>query len=217
MIAATPLDPTPDEARDWLVRELAEPAYREAEPSWFDRAASAVWEWFQGLLEAGVGGTPSVLAAVVVLLVLAAIVAAYLFFGPPRLNRRSAATGALFGDDDARDAAAMRTAAQKAAAASDWPLAIEEMFRCIARGLAERAVLQTTPGTTATAFAVDAARYFTDEADELAASARSFDEVRYLSRPGSVEAWQRVAALEKRVRSAQPNFSGSAVTTDVTA
>lgn len=210
MIRAVPVDPTADEAREWLVRELAKPPYRAAEPSWFDRLAGAVWDWLSDLLGSGIGGSPALIWGFVLLVLVAAIVAAYFAFGPPRRNRRSTITGALFGDDDGRDAAAMRESAERAASDEDWPLAIEEMFRAIARGLAERAVLTTSPGTTATGFALRAREFFPDLGDRLEASARLFDDVRYLGRAGSREAFAEVSALERELRSHRPVFEATA-------
>ena len=206
LAVAAPISPDSDEARELLRRELAGPEYLEAQPNWFDRAAAAVWEWFSGLFEAGVGGPPAVVWVVIAILAVAAIAAAYLIFGPPRLNRRSTAAGSIF-DDDGRDSATIRRAADAAADAADWTLAIEESFRALARGLAERAVLESLPGTTARAFAARATEFFPGLVAELGASALAFDEVRYLDRPGSEAAYREVAALEARVRATKPLFA----------
>ncbi|MEY2847945.1 MAG: hypothetical protein RI885_610 [Actinomycetota bacterium] len=210
MIAAIPLDPEADEARDWLVRELAKPEYRAAEPNWLDLIAAELQRWLQDLLGSGTGAAPPVVIAVVVALVLGAVVVAYLVFGPPRANRRRRSGSAVFGDDDERDAATLRRAAGEAAAAGDWPLAVEEMFRAIARGLTERAVLVTLPGTTAAGFARDAGRSFPAVAADLLAAASAFDAVRYLGGTGSREDWTRVERLERAIRDSTPDLDGGA-------
>ncbi|HEV7811541.1 MAG TPA: DUF4129 domain-containing protein [Leifsonia sp.] len=204
MIRAVPVDPEIDEAREWLLRELARPPYRAAEPSWFDRLASLFWDWLTNLLGSGIGASQSLIWGFVLLVLVAGLVAAYLVYGPPRRNRRSRVPGALFGNDDDRDAATIRSAAEGAAAAEEWPLAIEEMFRAIARGLAERAVLSTTPGTTASGFALRARDYFPALDRELRSSAAVFDDVRYLDRPGSAAQFAQVAGLERELRSRTP-------------
>src|SRR5690606_32969609 len=101
---------------------------------------------------------------IIVIVIAALLLVAFLIFGLPRLNRRSSVTGSLFGEDDARTAADMRAAAEKAASRGDYALATAEMFRSIARGLAERTVLSTSPGTTAHDFGVRAGRAFPDHA-----------------------------------------------------
>ena len=204
-----PVAPDADEAREWLLRELAEPEYRAAEPNWFDRLSAAVWEWLTGLLDGGTGGPPAIVWVVVILIAIAAIIAAYVIFGPPRANRRSAVTGALFGEDDERGAAEMRRAAEQAAAGADWALATEEMFRAIARGLAERAVLTASPGTTARGFSARAAGYFPDLDAALNDAAAAFDDVRYLDRPGAEASYRLVAELEAGIRSRTPDFAGA--------
>lgn len=206
MILEVPVDPGAEEARELLLRELVKPAYQAAQPSWFDQLAAGFWEWLGSLFGSGIGGSPTLVLVVIVVVILALLVVAYFVFGPPRLNRRSSAVGALFGDDDSRDAATIRRSAEAAAAASDWPLAIEEMFRAIARGMSERAILATSPGTTATGFATRATEYFPGQGTELTASARSFDEVRYLNRPGSAAGYAVVAELERVARSTTPRF-----------
>lgn len=198
-----PIAPDADEGRDLLRRELANPVYEEARPNWFDRAAAAAWDWFGGLFDAGVGGPPAIVWGVIVILGIAALSAAYVIFGPPRRNRRSAAPGAIF-EDDERDSAAIRRAAGVAAAAGDWPLAIEESFRALARSLFERAVLEALPGTTARSFARRATEFFPALGEELSASAAVFDDVRYLDRPGTEAAYREVAALEERISRTPP-------------
>lgn len=202
--ASVPVDPDAQQARDWLVDELAKPDYRAAQPTWFDRLSSAVSDWLQSLTVGAAGGPPGIGVLIVVLVVVAAVVIAFLVFGLPRLNRRSAVTGSLFGDDDARDAATIRRSAESAAAAGDYTVAVAEMFRATARGLAERTVLTTSPGTTAHDFAVRAATAFPDHRAPLGDAATAFDGVRYLGRVGTRDQYEAMAALEVSLRAARP-------------
>lgn len=199
-----PVDPDADEARELLIQELSKPPYQAARPTLFDEIAQAFWEWLNNLQIGGVEGPPAFGLGVVLVLIAAAIVVGILIFGLPRLNRRSSVAGSLFGDDDSRNSEAMRRDARAAAAAGDWSTAVVEMFRAVARGLAERTVLTTTPGTTAAGFATRAGAAFPTLQAEFAASARSFDEVRYLGRDGTREQFEQVAALEERARALKP-------------
>jgi hypothetical protein len=204
LAAHVPIDPDSQEARQWLVDELSKPEYRAAQPTWFDLLASAISDWLSSLTTSAGGGPPGIGTLVVVLIVAILLVVAFLVFGLPRLNRRSTVGGVLFGDDDTRDAAAMRAAARLAAADGEYSRAIAEMFRAIARGLAERTVVSTMPGTTAHDFALRAAGAFPASAAPLAEAASAFDDVRYLGRDGSREQYERVAALEAELRTARP-------------
>ncbi len=199
-----PVDPDAAEAQRWIIQELSKPEYRAAQPTWFDRASKAFWDWLRSLKIDGSGALQGPILIVALIVVVAAVVAAFVIFGAPRLNRRSAVSGVLFGHDDARDAAAMRCSAESAAAAAEWVLAIEEIFRSIARGLAERTLLTVTPGTTAREFAARAGAVLPGFSSRLAAAASAFDDVRYLGRDGTETAYRAIADLERDVRAARP-------------
>ncbi len=206
-----PVDPDAPEAREWLLDELSKQPYQAAQPTFIDRLAQQVLQWLGDLIDWLTGnGTagpqtdvPVWLFAILIPLAIILLVA-FLLYGLPRLNRRSSVTGALFGDDDARDAASMRRAAERAAAAGDYTTAIAELFRSIARGLAERTLVATFPGTTAREFSRRAAVVFPAEAERVTAAARDFDGVRYLDREGTAEQWAAMVALEQKLRSARP-------------
>jgi len=199
-----PVEPEPPQAREWITNELAKAPYQAAQPTLFDRVAKAITDWFSSL-QLGTGtGPPGLGLGVVVVLVVVAIVVAFLIFGVPRLNRRSAVAGVLFGEDDARNADRMRADAAAAASRGEYDLAIEELFRAIARGLAQRTIVTTTPGTTAHGFARRAAAAFPSSAEALVASAAAFDDVRYLSRPGTRQAYESIAMLDAELRNSRP-------------
>lgn len=199
-----PVDPDAPTAQQWLVDELSKPAYQAAKPTLFDRIAKAISDWLDSLQLGSVQGPPALGIGVVIAIVLAGIVVAFLIFGVPRLNRRSAVTGSLFGEDDVRDAARMRQAAEAAARAGDYTLAIAELFRSIARGLAERTIVTTSPGTTARDFAGRAGIPFPAFAERLLSSAAVFDGVRYLDRTGTRDQYDEIAVLERDLRATKP-------------
>ncbi|MBC7761214.1 MAG: DUF4129 domain-containing protein [Candidatus Saccharibacteria bacterium] len=207
-----PVNPDSAEARRWIIQELSKPEYRAAQPTWFDRASKAFWDWLQSLKIDGGPGAQGPILIVALIVVIAALVAAFFIFGAPRLNRRSAGGSSLFGDDDVRDAAAMRRSAKEAADRSDWVLAIEEIFRSIARGLAERTLVTVSPGTTARDFAVRAGMVLPSFSERLSAAASAFDDVRYLSREGTEAAYRSAKALESDLRAARPVLSPMAPT-----
>lgn len=200
-----PVDPDAPEGQEWLIEELAKPEYQAAQPTLFDRISRAIFEWLAELFQGGgqLEGAPTLALTIVLVLVLGAIVLAILVFGVPRRGRKSAVTGAIFGEDDDRSAARMRQDAERAAADGDYSTAIAELFRAIARGLAEREVLTTFPGTTATDFARRSGRVFPVQAERLVTAAQDFDGVRYLDRDGTAEQYATMAALERDLRNAR--------------
>jgi hypothetical protein len=206
-----PVDPNAPDATEWLISELSKPVYRAAQPTAFDRVAKAIGDWLASLQFGNVQGPPALALAVMLLLVVLGIVVAFFVFGLPRVNRRTAIAGTLFGEDDDRTADRIRLDAEAAAQRGDYSTAIAEMFRAIARGLAERTILTTTPGTTARDFGARAGILFEGCAVRLAEAASDFDLVRYLERDGTPEQFARVAALETELRSSRPSLELASV------
>jgi hypothetical protein len=204
-----PVDPEPPEATEWLIEELSNPVYQAAQPTLFDRIAKSIADWFASLQFGQAQGPPAVGLAVIVGLIVVGIIVAFLIFGVPRLNRRSSVVGALFGDDDARTSTRMRLDAEAAAARGDFTAAVAEMFRAIARGLAERTIVSTTPGTTARGFAATASAAFPGSAARLIAAAVAFDDVRYLGRTANADGFANMAALEADLRVEKPLLEAS--------
>ncbi|MDY0911399.1 DUF4129 domain-containing protein [Rathayibacter festucae] len=201
-LAAAPLDPDAEEARRLLLEELADPRYRAAEPSWFDRLVQAVRDWFTSLTlpSDGVGVPLAAVIGVAVLVVL--VVLALVIAGRPRLRRRSGVAGAVLAEDDGRSAAELRALAEAAAARGDWDEALVERFRALVRALDERTILTVSPGTTAHGFSHRAAAVFPASSDALRRSADDFDRVRYLGLPCGPAEYERVAALDRALAAA---------------
>jgi hypothetical protein len=194
-----PVDPSSPEAQEWLRDELARPEYQTAKPTWFDLASKAVQDWLDSLFQGPSGSAPSLLLVVIVLVVAGLIVAAFVLYGRPRANRRSALERRSVFGSELRSAAELRAAAEEAARHADWTTAIEERFRAVAASLHERTLVSVSPGTTAAEFSHRAAAAVPAEAEALLASARAFDEVRYLGRPGTESAYRQVVALDQRL------------------
>ena len=199
-----PVDPDGDQARQWIIDELSKPEYQAAKPTWWDLLIKSFWDWISSLDLTGGGALQTPLMTALIVVVVAAIVAAFIIFGRPRRNRRSAIIGSLFGQDENRDAAALRRAASAAAAERNWTLAIEELFRALARMLAERVIVTTDPGTTAHGFAARASALFPESAGQLDKGADAFDAVRYLGLDGTEPDYDALVALERTLRTAQP-------------
>lgn len=200
----TPVDPDREQAQQWLIEELSKAEYQAAKPTWWDLLSKAFWDWLNSLSVDGDNPIQFPIAAFVVIVIAAIIVAAFFIFGMPRINRRSAVIGSLFGEDEVRDAATLRRAASAAAASQNWAVAIEELFRSLARVLAERVIVSTDPGTTAHGFAARAGAVFPDHLQRLTASATAFDGVRYLDQLGTEADYTALAELERELRNARP-------------
>ncbi|WP_157155380.1 DUF4129 domain-containing protein [Diaminobutyricimonas sp. LJ205] len=199
-----PVDPDAEQARDWILRELTDPAYQAARPNWFDLLVQSIWDWINSLQFGGADAPPFVGFLVIGALIAVVLLVAFLIFGLPRFGRRSQVAGSLFGVDDSRSAEVIRRAAEGAASRGDFTLATAEMFRAIARGLAERTLVTTSPGTTARDFARRAGHVFPERQTALDDAARAFDGVRYLQQAGTTEQYRQVAELEAQLRATKP-------------
>jgi hypothetical protein len=204
-----PLTPTVAAAREQLQNELSKPQYQAARPTLFDILWKDITDWFNSLtapVVAGQGISQTLILTLIAVIVIAGLVVGFVIFGVPRINRRSRISGALFGVDDDRDAGSLRRAAEAAAASGDYALAIEEGFRAIARGLAERGVVTTFPGTTAHGFAGLASGAFPDAANSLEQAASLFDGVRYLGDAGTETNWIVIRSVERTLRGSRPRL-----------
>lgn len=200
-----PIDIDPDEAREAAIRELSDPAYRAAEPSWFDRLSGWVLDRLNELMTPfGPGGFVGLV--LIVLLVVVIVVIVRLRAGKIALTRRKPPE--LF---DARVLTAddHRQAAEQAAAAGLFAEAVRERFRAIVRELEQRGVLDAVSGRTVDEIATQAGRMLPASAAELRAVARIFDDVVYGDRPATVDSYRRVAALDDQVRSQRPLLLGA--------
>ncbi len=204
LIFQVPVDPDGPEAHDWIIQELSKPEYQAAKPTWWDLLAQSILDWFTSLKFDFSGVPGGFFTALILIIVLALIVAAFLIFGVPRLRARSKMTGALLGENEIRSSDELRAAAKKAAQAGDWTLAIEEMYRAIAKSMLERVLVNSTPGTTANGFAAAASGVFPQFAQELKAGATAFDRVRYLGGAGSEEEFRSLARLDENLESSKP-------------
>ncbi|RFU41513.1 DUF4129 domain-containing protein [Actinomadura logoneensis] len=211
MIGRLP-DPPPvdrETARELARRELEKPVYQRDKPSWLERTLDRFAEWLRDLFShaqapnAKGGGAEGWLSigVIVLLVILAAAVVLWLMRGGR--NRRSAKDEALL-DDEPSTSADHRTEAERLAAAGEWPGAIRERLRAMARDLEERAILSPRPGRTADELAIETGAAIPELADDLRTAVRIFDDVWYGDRPGSAEEYARVTAVDDRLRSTKP-------------
>ncbi|MFJ9902832.1 DUF4129 domain-containing protein [Streptomyces sp. NPDC101152] len=200
----TPRDPAREAAR----RELSKRMYHENDPSLFQRALNAFWDWVDKLFGAAASATPGgMLGLVAVLLaVLALLGALWWRLGAPR--REPTTSAALF-DDRPRSAAEHRAAAEAHAAQGHWNQAVQERMRAIVRSLEERALLDVRPGRTADEAAAEAGRALPSHTDRLRAAARDFDDVTYGGRRASEMSYHRIADLDRDLERTRPQLANS--------
>ncbi|MEU2911549.1 DUF4129 domain-containing protein [Streptomyces massasporeus] len=201
-----------DPAREAARRELSKRMYHENDPSLFQRALDAFWEWLGKLFNAASTATPGGALGLIVIIVAVIAVLAALWWrlGTPRRRPTSSAT--LF-DDRPRSAAEHRAAAEAHAALGHWNQAVQERMRALVRALEERALLDVRPGRTADEATAEAGRTLPAHTDRLRTAARDFDDVTYGGRSATEESYHRIAALDRDLERTKPQLAASSAAT----
>lgn len=207
-----PLSIPRDPAREAARRELSKRMYHENDPSLFQRALDAFWDWLGKILSATSTATPGgALGLIVVILAVVAVLAALWWrLGTPRRQPTSSAT--LF-DDRPRSAAEHRAAAEAHAAQGHWNQAVQERMRALVRALEERALLDVRPGRTADEAAAEAGRALPAHTDRLRTAARDFDDVTYGGRSATEQSYHRLAQLDRDLERTKPQLATSSAAT----
>ncbi|MDH6450624.1 hypothetical protein M2156_005050 [Streptomyces sp. SAI-149] len=203
-----PLTIPRDPAREAARRELSKRMYHENDPSWFQRALNAFWDWVDKLFNAASSATPGGPLGLVVVIAAVVLVVGALWWrlGTPRRGTASAA--ALF-DDRPRSAADHRAAADAHAAQGHWNQAVQERMRAIVRSLEERALLDIRPGRTADEAAAEAGRALPSHSDRLRSAARDFDDVTYGGRTATEQSYHRIAEVDRDLERTKPVLANS--------
>ena len=193
------LDPSPDQAREWVGRELARPEYPH--PSLLDRFLAWLGDKLDSLATVASDSGVGIVVAVVVAAVLAVVLVAAL----SRVRRDSSDEAQEVGVLDLPDTAEqLRRRAEAALADSRPGEAVADAARTLARRCVERGLIDDAPGrTTHEVFAEVAAR-FSDRSARLAAAADLFDRVVYGRHPARVDEARALLELEDEVRRARP-------------
>ena len=204
-----------DPAREAARRELSKRMYHENDPSWFQRALNAFWDWVDKLFSAASSATPGGALGLVVVIAAVLLVVGALWWrlGTPR--RGPVSSAALF-DDRPRSAADHRAAAEAHAAQGHWNQAVQERMRAIVRSLEERALLDVRPGRTADEAAAEAGRALPSHADRLRSAARDFDDVTYGGRTATEQSYHRIAELDRDLERTKPLLANNTSSTSST-
>ena len=208
--ASVPLDPTTDEARNWLVQELSDPAYVD-DRGVLERVVAWILEHL-GRIPAPAGAPSWTLPVVVtILLGVGVLVLVRRVRHEPSISGRTRAGSGEVLDDPGLSADDYRARAAAALAAGDHAGAAADWFRALVAACRDRTLLDDGPGRTAHEIAATLAGVFPAEASALAAAADLFDRVVYgHDRVERADA-QGMADLDERLVSARPHLDAAAV------
>jgi hypothetical protein len=195
--ADAPLDPSPDEARSWLQRELLDPEYHQQNIverliTWWERHLGG------GLESAGLLATAA--AMLIFLLLLGALV--WFLSRIQRTRRARTATGAVL-THEVVTAAELRARAEAALADGRPEEALVDGFRALAVRQVERGRLDDSPGATAHEVALLLATEYPQHGAAVGDNALLFDLVLYGDRPATAEQATGVLLLDDELAGAR--------------
>lgn len=177
-----PLDPSGDEARGALRRELARPEYHDTD------LVDRVLRWLDRLVSDAVGAatdsSPVTVAVVSVVLVALAGAVAFLVSrarvtARGRVEERAALGSEVVSADE------LRARAEASLAAGDASAALVDAFRAVAVRQVERERIEDLPQATAHELAAALGAVFPERRDAVLRGADLFDEVHYGERPAT--------------------------------
>jgi hypothetical protein len=188
-----PLDPSPADARELLVRELARPEYQDRDL--LGRVERWIGRIVDGTVDAASGRSAlSTFLAIVVALAL--VLALALLVSRARRSATVRARRPVLDGDAPASAAALRARAERALADGRSAEAVVDGFRAIAVRQAERGRIDDLPSATAHEVAVAVAGAHPDAGSRVHGTATLFDAVLYGDRPASAEQASGVLALD---------------------
>jgi hypothetical protein len=191
VLAARPLDPSPDEARSLMRRELLNPEYYQ------DNLIQRLLDWLVRQLDRGISAAVDLPAASAFAAMLIAVLLVgglvWLVSRAQRTARLPRKAPSVF-TDEAITAAQLRARAEAALAAGRTEDAVADGFRALAVRQAERGRLDDTPGTTAQEAARVLAGEYPGYGARVGVSATLFDAVIYGDRSATRD--QAVDVLE---------------------
>lgn len=200
LLADPPLDPSGDDARDRLRRELAKPEYYDAD------IVHRILEWIERRLD-GVASTadrtPTLTWFAALVIAVALGVAIALLVSRARASGRQAKEAAVVLTDERVTAAELRSRAEAALAAGRHEAALVDGFRALAVRQVERGRLDDAPGTTATEVARALGGEFPTYQPRVSSSAGLFDGVMYGERSASRAQATAVLDLDDELRTAR--------------
>jgi hypothetical protein len=188
-----PLDPSGDEARSLLGRELLHPEYHDR--NLFEQLLDGLGRLIDRLIDAASDAPPLSTFLAIVAFLLLGLALAWLLSRARRTPEVAGASGPVIADR-AVTAAELRAAAERALAEGRAADAVVEGFRSVAVRQIERGWLEDRPGATAHEVAVALAAAYPEHGTAVSTCANLFDAVLYGGRPATHDQAVAVLALD---------------------
>jgi hypothetical protein len=190
---APPLDPSPDRARELLVRELARPEYHDRD------LLGRLQRWVERVIDGTVdaaSGRSALTTFVAILVVLTLVLGLAVLLSRAGRSATLRSGRVLPAGAGHVTAAALRDRAERALADGRAAEAVVDGFRAIAVRQAERGRIDDLPAATAHEVALAVAGAHPEAGGAVHRTAMLFDAVLYGDRPASTEQASGVLALD---------------------
>lgn len=191
------IDPSPDEARSLLRRELVHPEYHETNV--IQRLLDWIGRLVDRTVDAASSAPPVTTFAAMVAFLLLVLALGWLLSRARRTARASTAGGAVV-EDATLTADQLRARAKRALIDGRAGDAVVDGFRALAVRQAERGYVENLPGATAHEVATAVGAAHPSRQQQVASSAALFDAVRYGDRPATSAQAGSVLELDDALR-----------------
>ncbi|GEP36535.1 hypothetical protein NPS01_01980 [Nocardioides psychrotolerans] len=191
--ADPPLDPTPEEARSLLRRELLAPDYHDQD------LVQRLITWLERLIDRGVAsasGAPPLQTLAVMVVAVALVAGLVLLLSRARRTARAAGERRAVLTEESVTADQLRARAEVALADGRPEDALVDAFRALALRQLERGRLDDTPGATAHEVALALAAQHPHQRARIDTGADLFDSVLYGDRRATHEQAHAVLTLD---------------------
>lgn len=188
-----PLDPSGDEARRMMRRELTDPKYYQ------DDLLGRVMDWLGRMIDKtveGASGSGPLGTLVLVVVVLGLVAALALVASRARRTAQAGRPGVAALTDEVISADELRARAEAALAAGDSSAALVDAFRAAAVRQVEQARIEDLPQATAHELARALAAAFVQHATAIHHGADLFDQTLYGDRVATPEQARELLALD---------------------
>ncbi|MFZ2502374.1 MAG: DUF4129 domain-containing protein [Nocardioides sp.] len=175
-----PLDPSPDQAREWLIFELSKPRYDK--PGVWERLNDAFSRLLEKLITRG-GEINWVITSAMLAVFAFLLIGLLLLLSRTRRTRRKARSTespVLAEGLSARD---YRSRAEAAFAAGDFAACVVDAFRALTAAAVEQGRIDDRPASTAHEVVVALTQLAPDSAAEITTMGDLFDQAAYGERP----------------------------------
>lgn len=198
-----PVDPTADQARQWLQDELAQPIYSDTR-SLLQRAIDALMRWVADLQDTQGTGGVSLPPIVITVLVIALVVAgAFLLTKVRRERRVPPPKGSVLGGTD-ESADQLRARGAEALTQQRYGDAVLAYTRAIARDADRRTLLSHAEAMTAHEIGAELTVSFPAQAAPIASAMDVFDAVAYGGRTATRDEAEGVRETDRLLQAARP-------------